>query len=262
MAKVASEYKEGVAQAFSKAAKHYDQHARFQRQVGRVLLSHLPEDLTGWRLVDLGCGTGYFTHALALRGAEVLAIDISAAMLERCRARCAGLSVQYLQADAEKLPDFITDVDVIFSNLALQWCEDIDDLIPKLLLKIKPQGVLLWSTLLEGSLNELKSAWQQVGSTYQHINHFQPYQQIQQAIASLQAQQKFFEQQAITCWYSSALALMKDLKGIGATHGAGRGQGLTTPQRLKQVEKAYQDIKAENNLLPATYQVGFGVLQR
>lgn len=55
---------------------------------------------------------------------------------------------------------------------------------------------------------------------------------------------------------------MKDLKGIGATHGAGRGQGLTTPQRLKQVEKAYQDIKAENNLLPATYQVGFGVLQR
>ncbi|MEM7489081.1 MAG: magnesium protoporphyrin IX methyltransferase [Pseudomonadota bacterium] len=47
-----------------------------------VILSRLPENLAGWRVLDAGCGTGAKTAALAARGAEVLAVDISPRLLE------------------------------------------------------------------------------------------------------------------------------------------------------------------------------------
>lgn len=42
-----------------------------------TLLSWLPEDLTGKRILDAGCGTGALAVEAALRGAEVVAIDLS-----------------------------------------------------------------------------------------------------------------------------------------------------------------------------------------
>ncbi|AHM03498.1 Mg-protoporphyrin O-methyltransferase [Roseibacterium elongatum DSM 19469] len=47
-----------------------------------IMLSRLPEDLTGKRVLDAGCGTGAMTEELARRGAEVVAIDISPALVD------------------------------------------------------------------------------------------------------------------------------------------------------------------------------------
>jgi magnesium-protoporphyrin O-methyltransferase len=47
-----------------------------------IMLSRLPSDLTGKRVLDAGCGTGAMTEELARRGAEVVAIDISPALVE------------------------------------------------------------------------------------------------------------------------------------------------------------------------------------
>jgi magnesium-protoporphyrin O-methyltransferase len=47
-----------------------------------IMLSRLPNDLSGRRVLDAGCGTGAMTEELARRGAEVVAIDISPALVE------------------------------------------------------------------------------------------------------------------------------------------------------------------------------------
>lgn len=47
-----------------------------------VILSRLPEDLAGWRVLDAGCGTGAKTAELAARGARVTAVDVSPRLLE------------------------------------------------------------------------------------------------------------------------------------------------------------------------------------
>ncbi|MCA3521566.1 MAG: magnesium protoporphyrin IX methyltransferase [Rhodobacter sp.] len=52
-----------------------------------TMLSRLPEDLTGARVLDAGCGTGQMTAELAARGAEVTAVDIAPALVEIARAR-------------------------------------------------------------------------------------------------------------------------------------------------------------------------------
>lgn len=250
--------KGAIAQAFSKAAKTYDRHAAFQRQVGQLLMDKLPDDLTGWQVLDLGCGTGYFTRLLALRGAKVTAFDLSDAMLEECQSRCVGLSVNYMKGDAEQLPFIAEQFDVVFSSLALQWCTQLDDLMSSLVHILKPQGQLLYSTLLQGSLVELKAAWQQVDKRHQHVNQFHYFERLESAAFQSEAKHTHLEINQIVLWYSSAIELMKDLKGIGATYVSGRAQGLTKPKVLRQVDKAYQVFKKTSGELPATYQVCLG----
>ncbi len=46
------------------------------------MLSRLPKDLSGARVLDAGCGAGQMTEALAARGAQVLAVDISPSLIE------------------------------------------------------------------------------------------------------------------------------------------------------------------------------------
>lgn len=247
-----------VEQAFSKAAKTYDQHAAFQRQVGQLLMNKLPRDLSGLEVLDLGCGTGYFTELLALRGAKVTAFDLSEAMLIECQSRCANLSVNYVKGDAERLPFEAHSFDLIFSSLAMQWCTQLDGLMSSLVRVLKPQGQLVYSTLLDGSLIELQMAWQQVDSHSQHVNQFHLIEKLESAVAQSGAKDAQFNTIEITLWYTSAMALMKDLKGIGATHVSGRSHGLTKPKSLLQVDRAYQRFKTPHGELPATYQVCLG----
>lgn len=58
-----------------------------RERMGRTLLSWLPPDLTGVRVLDAGCGPGVLALALAERGAEVVAVDLAGSLLEVARAR-------------------------------------------------------------------------------------------------------------------------------------------------------------------------------
>ena len=59
----------------------------------RLIEPHLPERLDGWRVLDVGCNAGFYTFALAGRGAEVVGIDVDAHYLRQARwaARQFGL---------------------------------------------------------------------------------------------------------------------------------------------------------------------------
>lgn len=56
-------------------------------EMRNMLLSALPQDLSGARVLDAGCGAGQMSCALASRGAEVVGVDISPSLLEVARAR-------------------------------------------------------------------------------------------------------------------------------------------------------------------------------
>ncbi|WP_139281716.1 malonyl-ACP O-methyltransferase BioC [Vibrio aerogenes] len=257
----ASQRKQAIAHAFSRAAHHYDQHAAFQRDTGNILLAKLPSDLHGAVVLDVGCGTGYFSEQLKARGAQVICIDLSSSMLDMARERCGETNMRYQLCDAEALclPD--NSVDFVFSNLALQWCQFLSVPLSEIKRVLKPGGQGVFSTLAQGSLDELRQAWQAIDSG-QHVNHFISLNQIKIALAQAECDQYQIDLRPIRLWYHSALALMKDLKGIGATHVDERRTGGVSRRVLMQLESAYQKFSNQEGFLPATYQVCFGAIHR
>jgi len=84
-------------------------------------------DVRGLRVLDLGCGNGYLSRRFSRGGATVVAIDASAPIVERARARESQepLGIEYRVADAARL-EFLRDasVDLVACNMALMDMED------------------------------------------------------------------------------------------------------------------------------------------
>lgn len=72
---------------------------RGRDQMREVLLSAVPRDLTGQRVLDAGCGTGALSIELAKRGAQVTAVDISPRLIEIAKARADGLPITWHTGD-------------------------------------------------------------------------------------------------------------------------------------------------------------------
>jgi tRNA (mo5U34)-methyltransferase len=51
----------------------------------RQIEAHVPADLSGWRALDIGCNAGFYSFALAARGAEVVALDVDPRYLRQAR---------------------------------------------------------------------------------------------------------------------------------------------------------------------------------
>jgi trans-aconitate 2-methyltransferase len=129
----------GAAGAAPWEPARYARYAAQRLRPGLDLIARLPETAPQ-RVVDLGCGTGDLTAALADRfpGARVTGVDASPAMLAEARAVYPALA--WLDGDiAGWAPD--APVDLIFTNAALHWLGDHARLLPRLLDALAPGGV-------------------------------------------------------------------------------------------------------------------------
>jgi ubiquinone/menaquinone biosynthesis C-methylase UbiE len=89
-----------------------------------ALQSLVPADLSGLTVLDAGCGSGAVAEWLLERGANVIGIDLSPAMVKEAQRRCNGQG-RFLVADlAERLPLEPRSVDGITCSLALHYLED------------------------------------------------------------------------------------------------------------------------------------------
>lgn len=265
----APQCKQQVAAAFSRAAATYDSVAEFQRAVGARLLSLLPPPQTHTQTVqtavqhwlDMGCGTGHFCQQLQQRwpNAQGVGLDLAQGMLAFARTRCPDLG--YICADAEQLPLRDNSQDLIFSSLALQWCADFPRVLSEINRVLKPGGVLLFSSVADGSLIELRDSWQAVDNVA-HVNQFRPLSLYQDLTAASALRVLDVHCHTHTYHYAKVRDLTHELKYLGADHlQAGRAQGLVGRQALQRLLDAYEGYRQPQGL-PATWQVVYGVLRK
>jgi malonyl-CoA O-methyltransferase len=247
--------KKKVAQSFSRAAATYDSVAQLQRDIGAQLFAQLPASLpTPSSVLDLGSGTGFFTRQLAARYCEsqIIGLDLAQGMLQYAAAQQAGIN--WLCADAEVLPLADNSVDLIFSSLAIQWCNDLPQLLSELARVLKPGGQLHIATLGPDTLHELKFAWQQVDN-YVHVNRFQSAPDLAAATQSAQLVIAQLQQENRSLYYERLSDLTRELKALGAHNvNAGKPEGLTGRARLLAFKNAYEVFRGAQGL-PATYDV-------
>lgn len=112
----------------------------------RALDAHL-QGLEVTRILDLGCGTGRFSEALAAYfAAEVVGIDPSAKMLERAREKQRDGRVQYQRGPAEAVPLPSGSVDVIFMSMSFHHFADRASAARECRRVLREQGVVFVRT--------------------------------------------------------------------------------------------------------------------
>ncbi|MGE5526233.1 MAG: malonyl-ACP O-methyltransferase BioC [Rhodospirillaceae bacterium] len=259
--------KREVRRAFSNAADTYDAAAVLQHEVCRRMaerldyIKHRPQ-----MLLDAGSGTGNALPLLRERygDAHIVAFDISLAMLVRGRTRMPwwralpGLRSPLSQVcgDIERLPFATASVDMVWSNLALQWVNDLAGTFKEMHRVLKPGGLLMFSTFGPDTLKELRAAYS--GSGYTHVNRFIDMHDIGDMLTGARYADPVIDMEPFTLTYDTVRHLMQDLKAIGAHNvTGGRPRALTGKGLLRAVTANYEPLRREGKL-PATFEVVYG----
>jgi malonyl-CoA O-methyltransferase len=247
--------------SFERASGSYEAAARLQVSVAAELLERLA--LFGFSphvVLDLGCGTGRASAALKERypQARVLALDIAPGMLREAQRHLDGeRRFERVCGDALRLPLADASVDVVFSNLMLQWCEPLEEALGEVRRVLKGSGFFAFATFGPDTLHELRASFAQVDG-YNHVNHFPDVHVVGDALTRCGLTEPVLDIDRYELDYPDALTLMRDLKAIGAHNvTAGRPRSLLGRAHLERVQQAYESFRRDAQL-PATYEVIYG----
>jgi malonyl-CoA O-methyltransferase len=250
-----------LRRSFNRASASYDGAAQLQRAVRDELLSRVQYfKLQPRHVLDLGAGTGAASISLRRRykNAAITAIDVAPQMLLRSgRRQWPWRRFQRACADARALPLASNSVDLIFSSLMLQWCDDPLPALAEMQRVLRPGGVLLLSSFGPQTLHELRAAWASVDS-YAHVSEFPGLPQLAAALSRAGFSEPVLDVEARISHYASIGALAAELRAIGARNAsADRPRGLTTRAQLQRLTQSYEQWRGSQGL-PATYEIVYG----
>ncbi len=210
--------------------------------------------------MDLGCGTGLGARQLKdrYRGALVIALDPALGMLRETRRHSGWLRpLQRLCGDVFQLPFRDGAVSLMFSNLMLQWCDDLDAAFNEIRRVLAPDGFFAFTTFGPDTLRELRKAWAAAdGGT--HVSGFRDMHDIGDALTRAGLSEPVMDVERLTMVYPDVAAITRDLKAIGARNATvARARGLTGKARWRAMTAAYESQRHAGQL-PATYEVVYG----
>ncbi|CTP92963.1 malonyl-ACP O-methyltransferase BioC [Xanthomonas graminis] len=250
-----------IRRAFSRAAASYDAAAALQHEVEKRLLESL--DYLGERVpqvvLDVGCGPAHAAATMKKRWprAQVIALDQALPMLQQAK-RQAGWWKPFgrVCADARALPLAEHSVDVIFSNLCLQWVEDLPAVFAGFRRVLKPGGLLLCSSFGPDTLVELREAFAQADREAPHVSRFAPIAQFGDALMLSGFCDPVLDRDLFTLTYPDLAALMRELRAIGATNALhARRHTLTGRGRFAAAGAAYEPLRNADGTLPSSWEV-------
>lgn len=250
----ADPWQRGVAHGFNRAAPHYLSLAVAQQHMGEALWRHLPSNAKA--ILDLGCGPGHWTVRLGSHYRTLaIGLDLAAGMLAEAQHRHLDRGY-WLCADAARLPLAGASLDLVFSNLALQWCPDLAQAFSELHRVLAPGGMALINTLAPGTLAEVADAWARPAS-------FLDLLPTDQVVAHCHAAgfNVHTEQVAERFHYPDMAAVMASIKGVGAQRPPLPGQRPLTRGDLQLARQRYEQRRVAAGL-PVTYQRLTLILQR
>jgi len=250
--------RDAVRRHRDRAADRFDHHDFLFREIGDRLVERLDEVNRRFvRVLDLGCRTGLLRAPLAARaGVEtVVGLELSPAMASR-----AGQPA--VVADEELLPFAPGSFDLVVSNLALHWTNDLPGALAQLRRALKPDGLLLAAMLGGNTLADLRAALidAELAETGGARPRVSPVADVRDA--GMLLQRAGFELPVVdadTIWvtYPDAMALMRDLRGMGETNAvAERPRALTRRGVLARAAAAYPAREADGRIR-AGFQVIF-----
>jgi len=253
-----------VRRAFSRASASYAGAAALQRDVEAQLLESLEylDDRVPGVVLDVGSGPAHAALAMRQRWpkSRVVAVDLSLSMLQQAPVRTGwrdrfGLQkpVDRVCADLRLLPFADNSVDVLFSNLCLQWVEDLPSAFAGFRRVLKPDGLLLVSTFGPQTLIELRESFG-VADAVPHVSPFASIAEFGDALMRAGFRNPVLDRDVAVHWHPDMTALMREQRAIGATNAlAERRRALTGRARFSAAAAHYEQFRTPEGL-PASWE--------
>ncbi len=194
-----------IAASYSAAATTYDQAAFVEQEIGLRLMQRLEYiKIKPKYILDLGCGTGYFTRQLQslYPGATIIGLDLAFGMVKFAS---NNNKLQYCCADAEQLPFFDLQFDLIFSNCCMPSIDNINILLSEVNRILAINGLLLFTTFGPNTLQEFTVA-----------NNWQDMHNIGDILLQKQYKDPVVDSENLLFTYKQLHILLNDLNNTGS----------------------------------------------
>ncbi|MFC1695672.1 methyltransferase domain-containing protein [Pseudomonadota bacterium] len=245
--------------AFERIAERYEHHAALEQEVCSRLLERTAFNRRApAQILDLGCGTGAGSAKLKqmFRKAQVTGLDTSMGMLSRLRRRSGMLKpIRGVCGDIGSLPFATRSADMLFSNLATYWCPDPMAMFSEFRRVLRPDGMLLFSTLGPETLRELKAVWAGVDEQVE-LPEFPDLMEIGNALVAAGFREPVMDMEVITLSYPDLPSMLEELEATGnALLVRGWDRRLGSESALEQAYSAF----GTDGKYPLSFEIIYGV---
>ncbi|SRR6266567_2765828 len=270
-----------VRRSFERAAATYDAAAVLHREIGQRMAERLGfVKLQPASILDAGCGTGAALDELSARypDAALFGLDLAFAMTLAARERTASSAAaarsmlgrllgsfaparrdhaHLVCGDVRRLPLKAGAVDLVWSNLTLQWVDDAAQAIAEIHRVLAVGGLFSFTTFGPDTLKELRSAFA-AADRATHVSRFIDMHDLGDMLVHAGFADPVMDMEMLTMTYADASAMMRDLKALGA-HNATRGRprGLMGRARWGRMLAALESSRRDGRL-PASFEVVYG----
>ncbi|MBW7835208.1 MAG: methyltransferase domain-containing protein [Sphingomonadales bacterium] len=233
-----------VARHRARAAKGFATHAFLHEEIATRLLERL------------GDVNRVFPRALAL------GLDLPARPGAELTISGPPARAPQLLFDEEALPFAPQSLDLIVSNLALHWVNDLPGALLQIRQTLRPDGLFLGALLGGETLKELRQAFLEAearveGGASPRVSPFADVRTLGGLMQRAGFALPLVDADTITVTYADAFALMRELRGMGETNAhVGRRKSFTRRQTLIAMAEIYRDrFGGADGRIPATFQV-------
>ncbi len=243
-----------------RAAADFAAHDFLHCEVAERLLDRLDDITRRFPLaLDIGCRNGLLGRMLQGRGGveTLIGCDLAPAVSD-------GHAGPRLAADEEALPFADGSLDLILSNLALHWVNDLPGALAQMRRALKPDGLLLAAMLGGATLSELRQCLADAeieieGGVSPRVSPFADIRDVGSLMQRAAFALPVLDAETIAVSYGEPLKLLADLRGMGETNAvAERRTGFTRRATLVRAMELYRGRYADaDGRMPATFEVIF-----
>lgn len=228
---------------FNKAASTYDEYCDVQNEICNHLINQLYKYQTQFNhIADFACGTGESTKKLidSVKYKKCYGMDFSENLLLLAQHKLEDRKIVFIQGDfEERILDL--NLDLIFCNMGLQWCESLFNTIKLWHDYLIQQGILLFSIPIEGNFPEMQPAHKLLLPTHNEII---------KTLKAAEFELMDYDIKTISFLFPNQLSLLKSLKNVGANYNKSTNANLG----LQKIKPQHIFTTTTNRKL--TYRIG------
>ena len=228
-----------IQRGFSESAKTYDLFSSLHKGIADKLFARVAKERAPSALLDVGCGTGYLTVRFKdhFPQSKIIGLDFAQGMLEVARSKKEDII--WILADGNHLPFSDGCFDIVISNLAYQWAEDLSRAFSEGRRVLVPNGILACTLFGYNTCQELFQCLDEASGRRLQFVRLPDQLKIREALIVSGFRNPIVEREQIKIEFKDMYELMAWFKVIGAPHLP--REGYLGPEAMSRAASIYRE---------------------